>query len=103
MLHTNLGILPALRGRRSMPVNTDPTVLFNFDSPIYFGEIFSGLAGSARHSISEITKCEIFRQGDCIFNQGELPIGVITLDKGEAVLVCNERSRPFERDEVVGL
>jgi CRP-like cAMP-binding protein len=82
---------------------------FSFISPLHSRDVFQGLPQNVRDALSRSTKTAVYREGDTIFEEGEMPIGILRIEKGKARLSFipggqkARQSRLLEEDEIWGL
>ena len=82
---------------------------FDFICPLHSGDVLGGLPQEVVGALTAITTRKAYRDGETIFEEGQVPPGILKMEKGEAFLSYTppgkkaRRTRRLEPDEIWGL
>ena len=82
---------------------------FDFICPLHSEDVFGGLPQKVSRALPGITKRKAYRGGETVFEEGEIPPGILKIEKGTALLSYlplgrkTRQTRRLEPDEIWGL
>lgn len=89
--------------------NTKPAPPFQFSCPLFVEELFGGLSENVHRALPAIIETRRFREGETIFESGEIPEGILRVVEGKAQLVYvsgplgDTVTRPLKHGEIWGI
>jgi CRP-like cAMP-binding protein len=82
---------------------------FDFICPLHSRDVFGGLPQKVTRALPAITSRKAYRGGETIFEEGEMPPGILKMEMGTALLSYTppgkkaRQTRRLEPDEIWGL